>query len=53
MNRDEHRHSLARWIFFADQGEFRIGNGRARLPERLDELPYVFAARRTLGQPEE
>src|SRR5271165_3988231 len=22
----EHRHSLARWIFFADQGEFRTGD---------------------------
>jgi hypothetical protein len=26
LNRGEHRHSLARWIFFADQGEFRTGD---------------------------
>ena len=26
LNRREHRHSLAGWIFFADQGEFRTGN---------------------------
>jgi hypothetical protein len=25
LNRSEHRHSLARWIFFANQGEFRTG----------------------------
>ena len=26
LNRREHRHGLAGWIFFADQGEFRTGN---------------------------
>jgi TnpA family transposase len=26
LNRGEHRDSLARWIFFADQGEFRTGD---------------------------
>jgi phosphotransferase system HPr-like phosphotransfer protein len=26
LNRGERRHSLARWIFFADQGEFRTGD---------------------------
>ena len=26
LNRGEHRHSLARWIFFADQSEFRTGD---------------------------
>jgi TnpA family transposase len=26
LNRGEHRHSLARWIFFANQGEFRTGD---------------------------
>jgi TnpA family transposase len=26
LNRGEHRHSLARWIFFADHGEFRSGD---------------------------
>jgi len=26
LNRGEHRHSLARWLFFADQGEFRTGD---------------------------
>ena len=26
LNRGEHRHSLAGWIFFADQGEFRTGD---------------------------
>jgi TnpA family transposase len=26
LNRGEHRHSLARWIFLADQGEFRTGD---------------------------
>ena len=26
LNRGEHRHSLARWIFFADRGEFRTGD---------------------------
>src|SRR6266481_6933506 len=26
LNRGEHRHSLTRWIFFADQGEFRTGD---------------------------
>ena len=25
LNRGEHRHGLARWIFFASQGEFRTG----------------------------
>ncbi len=26
LNRGEHRHDLARWIFFANQGEFRTGD---------------------------
>jgi TnpA family transposase len=26
LNKGEHRHSLARWIFFAHQGEFQTGN---------------------------
>jgi TnpA family transposase len=26
LNRGEARHSLARWIFFANQGEFRVGD---------------------------
>ena len=26
LNRGEHRHSLAGWIFFADQGEFCTGD---------------------------
>lgn len=26
LNRGEHRQSLARWLFFANQGEFRVGD---------------------------
>jgi TnpA family transposase len=26
LNRGEHRHSLGRWLFFANQGEFRAGD---------------------------
>jgi TnpA family transposase len=28
LNRGEARHSLARWLFFADQGEFRTSTSR-------------------------
>ena len=28
LNRGEHRHSLARWIFFADQGEYAPGDAQ-------------------------
>ena len=26
LNRGEHRHDVARWLFFANQGEFRTGD---------------------------
>jgi len=32
LNRGEHRHRLARCIFFADQGEFRTGITRRSVP---------------------
>jgi TnpA family transposase len=46
LNRGEHRHSLARWIFFADQGEFRTGG----LPGDHEQGELLkFGTKRHLG----